>query len=87
MSGSRFSRFGFRGDMRYESLFDNVFSRYLSHFNLIAVETVQAGLLTELIYGIELRNPSQAQAFIQELSRLNDNNKVALISGHHEVDL
>lgn len=75
------------GDMRYESLFDNVFSRYLSRFNLIAVETVQAGLLTELIYGIELRNPSQAQAFMQELSRLNDNNKVALISGHHEVDL
>ena len=75
------------GDMRYESLFDNVFSRYLARFNLIAVETVQAGLLTELVYGIELRNPNQAQAFLQELSRLNDNNKVALISGHHEVDL
>ena len=75
------------GDMRYESLFDNVFSRYLSRFNLIAVETVQAGLLTELVYGIELRNPNQAQAFLQELSRLNDNNKIALISGHHEVDL
>jgi hypothetical protein len=75
------------GDIRYESLFDNVFSRYLARFNLIAVETVQAGLLTELVYGIELRNPSQAQAFLQELSRLNDNNKVALISGHHEVDL
>jgi hypothetical protein len=75
------------GDMRYDSLFDNVFSRYLARFNLIAVETVQAGLLTELVYGIELRNPSQAQAFLQELSRLNDNNKVALISGHHEVDL
>ena len=75
------------GDMRYESLFDNVFSRYLARLNLIAVETVQAGLLTELVYGIELRNPNQAQAFLQELSRLNDNNKVALISGHHEVDL
>src|SRR5262245_36687597 len=75
------------GDVRYESLFDNVFSRYLSRFNLIAVETVQAGLLTELIYGIELKNQKQAQAFIQELSQLTGNNKVALISGHHEVDL
>ena len=75
------------GDMRHEVLFERVFDRYLSRYNLIAVESVQAGLLTELVYGIELRNEAEAQDLMQELSRLNDNNKVALITGHHEVDL
>ena len=75
------------GDMRYETLFEGVFTKYLARFSLIAVETVQAGLLTELVYGIELRRQSDAQAFMNELRQLNDNNKVALLTGHHEVDL
>ncbi len=75
------------GDMRYERLFDAAFSRYLVRFNLIAVETVQAGTQTELVYGIELKKQSETQELMTELRRLNDNNKVALITGHHEVDL
>lgn len=74
-------------DMDYEPLFERVFDRYLSRYNLIAVETVQAGMLTELVYGVELKQEDQAQAMMQALSKLNDNNKVALITGHHEVDL
>lgn len=75
------------GDMRYDRLFDSVFARYLNRFSLIAVETVQAGTLTELIYGVELKKQTDAQAFMNELRQLNDNNKVALITGYHEVDL
>ena len=55
--------------------------------NLIAVETVQAGLLTELVYGVEFRKRADVQQFLEDLRKLNDNNKVALITGHHEVDL
>jgi hypothetical protein len=75
------------GDMNYETLFDSIFARYLNRFNLIAVETVQAGAQTELVYGVEFKRESQTQAFLNELRQLNDNNKVALITGHHEVDL
>ncbi len=74
-------------DMDHERLFERVFNRYLTRYNLIAVETVQAGMLTELVYGVEFKNEDQAQAMMQDLSKLNDNNKVALITGHHEVDL
>jgi uncharacterized membrane protein YhiD involved in acid resistance len=74
-------------DMRYEALFDSVFSRYLTRFSLIAVETVQAGTQTELVYGIELKRQQEAQELMTELRKLNDNNKVALLTGHHEVDL
>jgi hypothetical protein len=75
------------GDIRHEQLFDPVFSRYLIRFSLIAVETVQAGMLTELVYGVEFRSRADAQQFMEDLRKLNDNNKVALITGHHEVDL
>lgn len=74
-------------DMPYETLFDAVFARYLRRFNLIAVETVQAGTQTELVYGIDLKRQQEAQDFMTELRKLNDNNKVALLTGHHEVDL
>ena len=74
-------------DMRYDTLFEGTFSRYLTHFSLIAVETVQAGTLTELVYGVELKGQADSQEFLIEMRRLNDNNKVALITGFHEVDL
>lgn len=74
-------------DMPYEQLFDTAFASYLNRFSLIAVETVQAGTLTELVYGIEFKKKADPQAFMEELRKLNDNNKVALITGHHEVDL
>jgi hypothetical protein len=75
------------GDMRYDRLFGDVFARYLTRSDLIAVETVQAGTLNELVYGIELKKRADSQEFITELRRLNDNNKVALITGYQEVDL
>jgi uncharacterized membrane protein YhiD involved in acid resistance len=75
------------GDMRYDTLFESMFSKYLTRFSLIAVETVQAGTLTELVYGIELKRQADAQEFLNELRKLNNNNKVALITGFHEVDL
>lgn len=74
-------------DMRYDSLFDKTFYRYLSRFTLITAELVQAGTLTELVYGIEMKKGADAQEFMNELRKLNDNNKVALITGYQEVDL
>ena len=74
-------------DMRYESLFEGTFTKYLARFSLIAVESVQAGTLTELVYGVELKVQADSQEFLIEMRRLNDNNKVALLTGFHEVDL
>ena len=74
-------------DMRHDSLFNQAFDKYLARSNLIAMETVQAGTQTELIYGVELKKGADTQNFMNDLRRLNNNNKVALITGHHEVDL
>ncbi len=74
-------------DMRYDQLFNAVFDRYLTRFSLISVESVQAGTQTELIYAVELRNSNNVQVLMEELRQLNNNNKVAFVTGYHEIDL
>lgn len=74
-------------DIPSDTLFDDLFAKYLSYSDLIAMETVQAGTLTELVYGVELRKGVNSQQLINDIRKLNDNNKVSLITGLHEVDL
>lgn len=75
------------GDMPYTTLFATVFDRYLARYELVAMESVQAGTLLELVYSVELRRGVDVQALLRELAALNDNNKVVLVTGQQEVDL
>jgi uncharacterized membrane protein YhiD involved in acid resistance len=74
-------------DLPYATLFTTVFGRYLNRYELVALETVQAGTLVELVYSVEAKRNIDVQAFLRELSMLNDNHKVVLITGQQEVDL
>ena len=74
-------------DLSPERLFADVFDRYLNRYDLIAMETVQAGTLTELVYSVEAKRGIDVQAFLTELGALNNNNKVVLITGRSEADL
>lgn len=74
-------------DLPYATIFDDLFDRYLVRADLVAMETVQAGTLTELVYSIQLKRGVDQQAFLRELAARNDNNKVVLITGQQEVDL
>lgn len=75
------------GDMRHDSLFTEMFDRYINRYDLIAMETVQAGTLTELVYSIQLKKNADIQKLFEEVRQLNDNNKVVMITGRQEVDL
>ena len=74
-------------DMPYATLLEGAFGRFLKQWDLIAMETVQAGTLTELVYSVEVKPSTNLQEFLAELSTLNGNNKVVLITGQQEVDL
>ncbi len=74
-------------EMTPDRVFLEPFNRYLSRSDLIAVETVQAGTLSELVYSVALKRPSEAQAFLTALSQVNNNNKVMLVTGAQEIDL
>lgn len=74
-------------DLPHATLFDDIFRRYLVRSDLVAMETVQAGTLTELVYSVELKRGADVQAFLRDLAARNDNNKIVLITGQQEVDL
>jgi hypothetical protein len=74
-------------DAPYSTLFDDIFARYLIRWDLVAMETVQAGTLSELVYSVEVKRKIDVQAFIAAIAQLTGNNRVVLVTGQQEVDL
>ncbi len=74
-------------DAPFDTLFDRVFARYTSASELISVDSVHGGMLTELTYSISLRQPNQVQEFISALRNLNGHNRVMLTAGYNGTDL
>ena len=73
--------------MPFDSLFDRVFVRFTNASELISVDSVQSGTMTELIYSIGLKKSAQMQDFLAEIKKLNGDNKVTLIAGYNGTDL
>lgn len=71
----------------FDHLFDPAFLKYTNTSELISVDTVHSGMLTELTYSIGLKKSNQVQEFLTEVKKLNDNNKVTLITGYNSTDL
>lgn len=71
----------------FDSLFDQLFLRYTNSSELISVDTVRNGMLTELSYSVGLKHANRMQEFLAEIKRLNGNNNVTLITGYNNTDL
>ena len=59
--------------MDYEGLFDDLFDRYTTRRELMRVRTTNMGTLYELSYRIQLKNPAETKAFIDEIRCRNGN--------------
>jgi len=75
------------GDVSFEELFESAFLKYTSTADLIAVDSIQSGTLTEVTYNIGLKKPSSVDKFLAAIKKLNNNNKVTLVTGYHGTDL
>jgi uncharacterized membrane protein YhiD involved in acid resistance len=71
----------------FDTLFDPLFLKFTATSELISVDTVHSGMLTELTYSLGLKQQSKVQEFISELKGLNNNNRVTLITGYNNTDL
>jgi len=71
----------------FDNLFDRALVKYTSTSELISVDTIHNGTLTELTYSIGMKKSNQIQEFLSEIRKLNDNNKVTLIAGYNSTDL
>ncbi|MDY6845726.1 MAG: MgtC/SapB family protein, partial [Chloroflexota bacterium] len=75
------------GDVPFEELFESAFLKYTSTADLIAVDSIQSGTLTEVTYNIGLKKLSSVDQFLAAIKKLNNNNKVTLVTGYHGTDL
>lgn len=71
----------------FSGLFDRAFAKYTNLSELISVDTVQSGTLTELTYSIGMKHSDQIGEFLDEIKKMNDNHKVSLIAGYNSTDL
>ena len=74
-------------NLEFDTLFDDVFVKYTGLSDLISVDSVRSGMLTELIYSVSPRRGANTQAFLADIKKLNGNNKVTLITGYNQTDL
>jgi len=67
-------------DVDHDIAFRECFQRYLQDFDLISVESIQAGMMTELRYLVHLKDTSKPGEFVAAIQQLNGNNRVLMTS-------
>jgi hypothetical protein len=65
-------------EVDHDVAFKDCFSRYLLDHELVSVESIQAGMMTELRYLVHLRDSAKTGEFVAALQQLNGNNRVLL---------
>jgi len=71
----------------FDGVFDPIFLKYTLTAELISVDSVHNGMLTELTYSIGLKRPDRVQDFLADVKNVNGNNKVTLIASYNTTDL
>ena len=64
--------------MDYQSVFDDVFKKYLKNVRLDSVKTINMGSLFELTYMVDLNSNINEKEFIDEIRVRNGNLKIML---------
>ena len=67
-------------DVDADTAFRECFAKYLLDWDLLSVESIQAGMMTELSYLVHIRDVSKPGEFVAALQLLNANNRVLLSS-------
>jgi len=74
-------------DTPFEEVFDPVLVRYTESAELVSVDSVRGGLLTEVVYAVTLKPSVSRQRLLDEMKRINHNQKVTLLTGYGSSDL
>jgi len=75
---SHFLRIRINNDINYTTGFAPIFEKFLLNHELSSVETVQAGMMTELLYEVTLKDPATLNEFVEGLQLANGNNRILL---------
>jgi hypothetical protein len=75
---SHYLRVRVTNDINYDFAFEDVFAKFLEKFDLISVESIQAGMMTELRYNISLKPDKKPGEFVAAIQQVNGNNRVLM---------
>lgn len=67
-------------DINYDELFTECFQKHLDQYELLSVESIQAGMMTELRYNVQLKDMKKPRELVTDLQMINGNNRVLLAS-------
>lgn len=73
-------------DIQYDEAFFPIFEEYADQTELISVESIQAGMMTELRWGILLKPGKKVSDFMEKLQVASGNNRVILTSTQRRFD-
>ncbi|MFA6017863.1 MAG: DUF4956 domain-containing protein [Patescibacteria group bacterium] len=74
-------------DVDFEKLFDDIFVTFTGRSELISVDSIRSGLLTELVYSVTLKKSAKKQEMLSAIKKLNGNLNVSLLTGYNTTDL
>ncbi len=65
--------------LEYNGTFDDIFAHYLKKYENAGVKTTGMGSMFRLSYKVQMKNPSEEKAFIDELRTKNGNLEISLL--------
>ena len=84
---SHYLRIRVTNDLNYDTLFESCFAEHLTRWDLISVESIQAGMMTEVRMNISLKDDLHPGAFVSAIQQLNGNNRVMLTAAASSADM
>ena len=79
MAADQLLRITIPESLEYNGTFDDIFSHYLKKIENAGVKTTGMGSMFRLSFKVQLKNPAEEKAFIDELRTKNGNLEVALL--------
>ncbi len=79
MAADQLLRITIPESLEYNGTFDGIFAHYLKKIENAGVKTTGMGSMFRLSYKVQLKNPAEEKAFIDELRTLNGNLEVAIL--------
>lgn len=73
-------------DMNFEELLKPLFEEFTDQASLVNVSSAQAGMMTEVRYGLQLKVGAQTSQFLEALHQASGNNKVVLTPTGNDFD-
>jgi uncharacterized membrane protein YhiD involved in acid resistance len=74
-------------DMDFEKLLAPVFAEFADAVQLVSVSSAQAGMMTELRYGLQLKEGASTPRLLEALHLVCGNNRVILTPTGNELDM